>query len=352
MWLQPLRPKFTSIGIHPVEPAETTATEPTLELLSWVNGAPHFPEALLQKFAQDSAAHAEVEGMKQTLQQEFPSAATSGAQGGQRTTARARAVGRPDFSIDGGAQPLDTTRLVDLQHVAESAFSVERTSYKFLGVVLALSDEEGDRPAVIPKAKAKAKAKGKAQAKAVVKPTEAGVAKAKAVVKPSEPKPKKGALKKPAAAKSSMKRPASSMAAADGESDQGPPGVGVGGYKYRDQEKCKEIAARASEILHIPPFFCSMFSVFVEVMMLESGDEAEEVEVGAGGADDLEGAEEEVMEDDALPEMMPLRTRKMSNECRARCLLEEIKLAVTVTVRSTEACGKAAHQWLEKLYNT
>lgn len=110
-------------------PAETVAAEPTLELLSWVNGAPHFPEALSQKFAQDSAAHAEVEGMKQTLQQEFPSAATSGPQGGQRSV-RARAVGRPDFSIDGGAQPVDTTRLIELNHIAESAFSVERTSYK------------------------------------------------------------------------------------------------------------------------------------------------------------------------------------------------------------------------------
>ena len=104
-----------------------------------------------------------------------------------------------------------------------------------------LSDEEGDGPAMVPEAKAKATVKAKAKAKAAVKPSKPSVAKAKAadkpskpsvakskaVVKPSESSPRKGALKKPAAAKSSMKRPASSIASQDGESDQGPPGAGV-----------------------------------------------------------------------------------------------------------------------------
>lgn len=110
-------------------PSETTIAEPTLELLGWVNGAPHFPEVLLQKFPQGSAAFMEVQSMQQSLQQEFPNASTSGTQGSQRTP-RARAVGRPDFSIDGGAQPLDSTRQVQLEHIAEGAFTVERTSFQ------------------------------------------------------------------------------------------------------------------------------------------------------------------------------------------------------------------------------
>lgn len=82
-------------------------SEPTLEFLSWVNGAPVFPETALQQFSEGSEAY-------------------PGTSGRSRRPTSVRATGRPDYTIDGGVQPLDTTRLVDKEHMAESAFSVTR----------------------------------------------------------------------------------------------------------------------------------------------------------------------------------------------------------------------------------
>ena len=103
--------------------------EPTLELLSWVDGAPAFPEILLQKFGEGTAAHSEVQTMKTELLQAFPdSCRRSGEQQQQGTTPKtARASGRPDFTIDGGAQPLDLNREIQKDHIAQSAFNVERS---------------------------------------------------------------------------------------------------------------------------------------------------------------------------------------------------------------------------------
>ena len=107
--------------------------EPTLEFLSWVDGAPAFPEMTLQKFAEGTSAHAEVQGMKKELLQAFPDSCrrttgASGEQGGGAGPPRTvRASGRPDFSIDGGIQPLNLDRVIQKEHIAASAFTVERT---------------------------------------------------------------------------------------------------------------------------------------------------------------------------------------------------------------------------------
>lgn len=108
-----------------------TLAEPTLEFLSWVDGAPAFPEMVLQKFAEGTSAHAEVQGMKKELLQAFPdscrrTASASGEQGGGPSR-NVRASGRPDFSIDGGIQPLNLNRVIEKEHIAASAFTVERT---------------------------------------------------------------------------------------------------------------------------------------------------------------------------------------------------------------------------------
>ena len=107
--------------------------EPTLEFLSWVDGAPAFPEMVLQKFAEGTSAHAEVQGMKKELLRAFPdssrrTAGASGEQGqGGGPSRNVRASGRPDFSIDGGIQPLNLNRVIEKEHIAASAFTVERT---------------------------------------------------------------------------------------------------------------------------------------------------------------------------------------------------------------------------------
>lgn len=100
---------------------------PTLELLSWSGSAPIFPDAVLQKFAEGSTAHAEVLGMRKELHTLFPdsvSGETRTQQGSRPTTARA--TGRPDFAIEGGAKPLDVTRIIEKAHTPQSSFEVER----------------------------------------------------------------------------------------------------------------------------------------------------------------------------------------------------------------------------------
>ena len=100
-------------------------------LLSWSNGAPSFPERLLSKFAEGTQSHLEVAAMKKELLQEFPDScrrpAASEQPGGGRTAARA--TGRPDYSIDGGQQPLDTARLIDKEHIPTSAFTATRLGF-------------------------------------------------------------------------------------------------------------------------------------------------------------------------------------------------------------------------------
>ena len=107
--------------------------EPSLELLSWCNNAPGFPASPLQKFAEGTKSHADVLAMEKELIQELPDAdrQTSRGAGQASSTSGARATGRPDYSIDGGAQLLEITRLLDKEHVAESGFNVTRPAGKF-----------------------------------------------------------------------------------------------------------------------------------------------------------------------------------------------------------------------------
>ena len=108
--------------------AVESLAEPTLEFLSWVDGAPAFPDIALQKFAEGTSAHAEVQSMKKELLQAFPDSCRTGARAEGAPNARsARAAGRPDFTIEGGRQPLDLNRVLQKEHVAQSAFNVERT---------------------------------------------------------------------------------------------------------------------------------------------------------------------------------------------------------------------------------
>ena len=113
---------------RPTEPI----SEPSLELLGWNSGAPVFPENLLQKFSEGSNAHADVLAMKKELVQAFPDAGRRSSQRSETSTSRAapaRAAGRPDFGIDGGVLPLDTARIIEKEHIAQSAFDVARRKY-------------------------------------------------------------------------------------------------------------------------------------------------------------------------------------------------------------------------------
>ena len=111
---------------RPVEPQP----EPSLGFLTWSNGVARFPESAFQKFPEGSPHYQELIEMKKKLVQEFPSSATVAATTPQSrpTVQPARATGKPDFTIDGGAEPLDVSRVLELEVVATNALPVERTS--------------------------------------------------------------------------------------------------------------------------------------------------------------------------------------------------------------------------------
>eukprot|EP00434_Breviolum_minutum_P033650 symbB.v1.2.029777.t1/scaffold3296.1/size59544/1 len=90
-------------------------SEPSLEFLGWAQGAPMFPQAAEQKFPEGCPAHAELMTMKKLLVAEFPDAGQQQQQP-DRTAPRpstTRAIGRPDYTIEGGHQPLDVTRVLE-----------------------------------------------------------------------------------------------------------------------------------------------------------------------------------------------------------------------------------------------
>ena len=109
-----------------------TLSDPSLELLGWSNGSPFFPESLMSKFAEGSAAHGQVVAMKKELVDAFPEAARQATQrqlGSTSNRPTVRAGGSPDYSIDGGACPLDTTRMLEKEHVSQTSFNVTRFAF-------------------------------------------------------------------------------------------------------------------------------------------------------------------------------------------------------------------------------
>ena len=115
-------------------PAETLP-EPSLTLLTWCNGAPSFPNSVVEKFAEGSPAFLEVNDMKKRLVEEFGQRPASGAPASGGANNRARAGGRPDFQIEGGKKPLDFSRTVEIAHTPATSFEVQRTNcYQLLPI--------------------------------------------------------------------------------------------------------------------------------------------------------------------------------------------------------------------------
>ncbi|CAK9059271.1 FO synthase subunit 1 [Durusdinium trenchii] len=99
--------------------------EPTLQILGWSEQRPFFPESLLQKFQTGTAAHKEVLEMKAALEASFPSAVAV-TRDGRSTTVVPRAVGRPDYTIEGGTTPIDPAQAVDLDLIPAASFTEPR----------------------------------------------------------------------------------------------------------------------------------------------------------------------------------------------------------------------------------
>lgn len=120
---------------RPLEENEAQSA-PSLQIIAWQNGAPHWPDFLDTKFPEGSSEAEALSRKKQEFLQKFP------AQPAPRTgtTVRpGRAGGHCDFSIDGGAKPLDITREIQPEQVGEADFTENR--YRVWIFFLLLEDQ-------------------------------------------------------------------------------------------------------------------------------------------------------------------------------------------------------------------
>ncbi|CAK9094359.1 FO synthase subunit 1, partial [Durusdinium trenchii] len=108
--------------------------EPSLSILAWSDQSPLFPESLLQKFGPGNPAHQEILAMQASLTAEFPNATVARKQSQGSNTVSVRgargASGRPDYTVDGGAKPLNFERTIEMtDHIPVDSFTVERKAY-------------------------------------------------------------------------------------------------------------------------------------------------------------------------------------------------------------------------------
>ena len=73
-----------------------------------------WPDHILEKFPADSPQRKEIEALKQAFVSEFGSRVVQASQG-RRDSRAPRVIGEPDFTVEGGKEPLDVQRLVDLE---------------------------------------------------------------------------------------------------------------------------------------------------------------------------------------------------------------------------------------------
>eukprot|EP00435_Cladocopium_sp_Y103_P049721 s1511_g15.t1 len=121
---------------RPLEENEVQSA-PSLQIIAWQNGAPHWPDFLNTKYPEGSDEAQMLSQRKAVFLEKFP------AQPAPRTgtTVRpGRAGGLCDFSIDNGAKPLDVTREIQPEHVGEADFNENR---------LGACDAKGMRPSIV-----------------------------------------------------------------------------------------------------------------------------------------------------------------------------------------------------------
>lgn len=121
--------------------ARETLPPPEFQLLSWSDGHVVFPEALSTKFAAGTPQHKRMMELKAKVKEKCPDMLDSERRGSGATAAsaaggrRPRAAGRPDYTIEGGLQPLDVEREIDLASISAASFKEP----KMLGIGLAFS---------------------------------------------------------------------------------------------------------------------------------------------------------------------------------------------------------------------
>lgn len=105
-----------------VRPETVADTTPDLEMLAWSGNAPNFPDALLTRFPENSDEYRKVHDLRQRFKEQFPTASQPSAADGRG----GRVGGLCDYSIDGGKEPLDVRRQIDLPAVAVGDMTLAR----------------------------------------------------------------------------------------------------------------------------------------------------------------------------------------------------------------------------------
>ena len=101
---------------------------PELGALAWQDDHAIFPDILLTRFPEGTEEHAKIEEKKVAFDTEFP---YKDPQPQPATGGGARRVGGYcDFTIDGGKQPLDTERLLELPAVKDADFTEKRLALR------------------------------------------------------------------------------------------------------------------------------------------------------------------------------------------------------------------------------
>ena len=107
---------------RPLEETEAQSA-PSLQIIAWQNGAPHWPDFLDTKFPEGSSEAAKLSQKKDEFLEKFPAQPAPRA---GTSTRPGRAGGLCDFSIDGGAKPVDITREIQPEEVGEADFTQNR----------------------------------------------------------------------------------------------------------------------------------------------------------------------------------------------------------------------------------
>ena len=109
-----------------------------LEVLAVNRGVPCWPDIILSKFHESTEEYKTLLQMKTEFEREFQVSQRNANTTRTSSTQRNRCNGVCDYSVDGGRDPLDVQRVIDLEHVSlESLASENRPGLIFLGTGLA-----------------------------------------------------------------------------------------------------------------------------------------------------------------------------------------------------------------------
>ena len=103
---------------------EVEASKPSLAVLAWQDSTPVFPDVLLERFPLGCEERKTIEQKREEFETSFPKPPPTAVLPG--TVGPSRVGGLCDYSINGGQQPVDVERLVDLPFVKDADFTEER----------------------------------------------------------------------------------------------------------------------------------------------------------------------------------------------------------------------------------